>query len=85
MEEKMPLKISLQYFANLREKAGLQRETLSTLSETARELYRELQERHGFSLDDAYLRVVVNESFVGLDERLRDGDEVAFIPPVAGG
>ena len=27
----------------------------------------------------------VNESYVRPDAELRDGDEVAFIPPVAGG
>jgi molybdopterin converting factor small subunit len=27
----------------------------------------------------------VNESYVPADQLLRDGDEVAFIPPVAGG
>ena len=29
--------------------------------------------------------IAVNESYVGPDELLRDGDELAFIPPVAGG
>jgi molybdopterin converting factor small subunit len=27
----------------------------------------------------------VNESYVRAEEPLRDGDELAFIPPVAGG
>jgi len=29
--------------------------------------------------------VAVNRSYAGPDERLESGDEVAFIPPVAGG
>jgi molybdopterin synthase catalytic subunit len=30
-------------------------------------------------------RYLVNSEFVGGDEPLRDGDELAFVPPVAGG
>ena len=29
--------------------------------------------------------IAVNESYVNADEALHDGDELAFIPPVAGG
>lgn len=31
------------------------------------------------------LRVAVNQQMVGLDAAVRDGDEVAFFPPVTGG
>lgn len=31
------------------------------------------------------LRFAVNQTFVGRDFRLSDGDEVALIPPVSGG
>lgn len=29
--------------------------------------------------------VAVNQEYAGYEQHLRDGDEVAFIPPVAGG
>ena len=32
-----------------------------------------------------YVRLAVNQSYVSLDHSLRDGDEVAIIPPVSGG
>jgi molybdopterin synthase sulfur carrier subunit len=31
------------------------------------------------------LRAAVNQSMVGLDVAIKDGDEVAFFPPVTGG
>ena len=31
------------------------------------------------------LRVAVNQSMVGFDAEVKDGDEVAFFPPVTGG
>jgi molybdopterin converting factor subunit 1 len=31
------------------------------------------------------LRIAVNEEIAGADDRLNDGDVVAFLPPVAGG
>jgi sulfur-carrier protein len=31
------------------------------------------------------LRVAVNQQMVGLDAAVKDGDEVAFFPPVTGG
>ena len=36
-------------------------------------------------LDDVSLRVAINQNYVNEDTELKDGDEVAFIPPVQGG
>ena len=36
------------------------------------------------SLED-HLRIAVNSEYVDLNHPLRDGDEVAIIPPVSGG
>jgi sulfur-carrier protein len=33
----------------------------------------------------SYIRIAVNESYVASDFKLRDGDEIAIIPPVSGG
>ena len=35
--------------------------------------------------DPARLRVAVNQQYCGFEARVRDGDEVAFFPPVTGG
>jgi sulfur-carrier protein len=77
--------VSVAYFAILREQRGLNEESLSTEARTPGELYAELLTRHGFTLGSRFVRVAVNEEFVAMDKPLADGDEVIFIPPVAGG
>lgn len=73
------------YFAALREQRGLHEEHLDTEANTPRELYAELYGRYSFSLPPERLRVAVNDTFCPWDTGLREGDAVAFIPPVAGG
>jgi molybdopterin synthase catalytic subunit len=36
-------------------------------------------------LDNISLRVAINQQYVSKDTELKNGDEVAFIPPVQGG
>jgi molybdenum cofactor guanylyltransferase len=78
-------RVTVQYFALLREQAGRGSETLETRARTPRELYGELARRYPFSLDAAQLRVAINSEFGDWSAALRDGDAVVFIPPVAGG
>jgi molybdopterin converting factor subunit 1 len=78
-------RLRLRYFALLREEAGRQSESVETAATTPADLYAELAARHGFRLPPAQLRVAVNAAFCDWDRPLRDGDEVVFIPPVAGG
>jgi molybdopterin converting factor subunit 1 len=77
--------IEIQYFAVLRERAGIGRETVQTSASTAGELYDELALRHDFGLPRAMLRVAVNDEFADWSRPLAAGDRVVFIPPVAGG
>ncbi len=78
-------RLTVQYYALLREQAGRREEALVTPARTARELYRELAQRYPFSLDPAVLRVAINGEFGDWGAPLADGDAVVFIPPVAGG
>lgn len=78
-------RIRVQYYALLREEAGLSEEVVATPATTARELFAELQARHRFSLPPQMLRVAVNDEFGEWSHELADGDRVVFIPPVAGG
>ena len=78
-------RVTLQYYALLREQAGRPNETVDTKADTPAALYAELAARHRFRLPAAQLRVAVNSAFSDWDRRLADGDEVVFIPPVAGG
>lgn len=79
------LKLRLQYFASLRERRGLSREELVTTAATPADVYEELSARHAFLFPVERLRVAVNGEFAELSQPLKDGDEVVFIPPVAGG
>jgi molybdopterin converting factor subunit 1 len=77
--------IEVQYFAVLRERAGVSREQVQTGAANAAELYDELAARHDFGLPRAMLRVAVNDEFAEWSRPLATGDRVVFIPPVAGG
>jgi molybdopterin-guanine dinucleotide biosynthesis protein A len=80
-----PRALRVQYFALLREQAGRRDEQISTAAATPRELFRELAARHGFTLAPEHLKVAVNSEFADWSRPLQAGDQVVFIPPVAGG
>ncbi len=80
-----PKTVFLLYFALLREQRGLDSETRTTQAATAGELYEDLKKEYGFSLDRADLRVSINGDFVDFDRPINQGDEIVFLPPVAGG
>lgn len=77
-------RISVEYFAILRERAGLDHEVLQTNTNTPAELFAELQPRYNFPTMTG-IKVAINEEFAEWQSQLQDGDTVVFIPPVAGG
>ncbi len=79
------MKLTIEYYAILKEQRGCGSESLETPASTPTELYDELKARHGLSLDPSSLKVAVNEEFAEWAQPLKDGDTVVFIPPVAGG
>lgn len=78
------MRVRVDYFAVLRDRAGRAHETLNTTACTPRELYRELTQRRNLPAESG-LKVAVNDEFRAWDCALEDGDRVVFIPPVAGG
>jgi molybdopterin synthase sulfur carrier subunit len=78
------MSVTVLYFASLRDAAGCSSETLPPPSSLG-ELYESLRLRHGFALPAGKLRVAVDGAFVAWDSAVRDGCEIAFIPPVSGG
>jgi molybdenum cofactor guanylyltransferase len=80
-----PVPLTIQYFALLREQAGRSEETVQTSAATPADLFDELNARYGFTLSREQLKVAVNTEFAEWSHRLRAGDAVVFIPPVAGG
>lgn len=79
------MELQVNYFAWLRERAGLDSETVRTGAATPAQLWTELDARHDFATDRRHLRVAVNDAFATWDAVLEDGDRVVFIPPVSGG
>ncbi|HEY0868096.1 MAG TPA: MoaD/ThiS family protein [Fimbriimonas sp.] len=75
------MKIKVRYFAVFRESRGRSSEEVETSSATPDGLYREL----GLPLEARLVRAAVNGEFVEMESPLKEGDEVVFIPPVAGG
>lgn len=80
-----PKKVHVRYYALLREERGRSQETIETRAQTPLELYRDLQTKYNFKLKTNLLRVAINDGFCSWDSRLKDGDNIIFIPPVAGG
>jgi len=77
--------VTVRFFALLREQAGCRERVLATAAATPAELYAELARTQGLAVPPSILSYAVNERYVAGDVALRDGDRVAFIPPVAGG
>lgn len=81
------MRISILYFAVFRERLGRDEEALEIASgATVREAINALAEKHApIAALRTKFRVAVNQDFVDEDHELSDGDELALIPPVAGG
>jgi molybdopterin synthase sulfur carrier subunit len=77
--------VKVLYFASLRDAAGTAEEMVETPAADAAGLYALLQARHGFAMPRERLRVAIDGAFAQWADPLRDGCEVAFIPPVSGG
>ena len=80
--------IRVQYFARYREVLGIEGEQLQRAALSNLEQLREhLQSRGGVwqVLAEQNLMCARNQELCGLDQRLQDGDEIAFFPPVTGG
>jgi len=80
-----PRALKVQYYALLREQAGRRDEAVTSTAATPRELFAELAARHSFTLAPEHLKVAVNAEFCDWSRPLQAGDQVVFIPPVAGG
>lgn len=81
--------VELLYFAWVRERIGLPRETLETQAATVADLIEELrrrEERYALAFSDlSALRVAVDQELTDFDAPLAGVREVAFFPPMTGG
>ncbi len=81
------MKVRLLYFAVLRDIIGKSEDEMELPEGTrAAEIWNRLRAKHSeLARYERPPMTAINEAYVSLDQLLRDGDEVAFIPPVAGG
>ena len=77
--------LRVRLYAILREHTGHEVLQVQTTATTTGALFVELQERHHWPWPRTAFRAAVNDTFCTWDQPLQAGDEVAFIPPVAGG
>jgi molybdopterin converting factor subunit 1 len=78
-------RLTVRFFALLREQAGCRELTLDTAAANPAELYAELSRNLGLQVPAGILAFAVNERYATADRVLAEGDRVTFIPPVAGG
>jgi len=78
-------RVTVLYFASLRDAAGVASEQVETEAADLHTLYESARTRYGFSLPVERLRVAVDGAFAKWGDPVRDGGEIAFIPPVSGG
>jgi molybdopterin converting factor small subunit len=74
--------VTILAFARYRELLGFGRTEMRLPDPT---LLGELLEKPDFAMLPQEALLAVNQKFVGKDEPLADGDEVALMPPVSGG
>ena len=84
-QAKNKMTVQLYYYALLREQRGCCKEKIDTKAKMLKELYIELKAKYNFTLNINQLRVAVNDEFKSWDTIIRCGDQITFIPPVAGG
>lgn len=79
------INLHIEYFAALREQAGITTQMLTTEFNDAQRVYAQLAGQHGFTQTPGDLKLAVNDEFTHWDHPLCDGDRIVFIPPVSGG
>ncbi|MGR3812683.1 MAG: molybdopterin converting factor subunit 1 [Cognatishimia activa] len=77
------------YFAWVRERIGIPKETVETTAVTVMDLVEELrqrEERYALAFSDlSALRVALDQELSDFDAPLEGAREVAFFPPMTGG
>lgn len=81
------MKIQLRFFSILKEKFKSDGREIEIFGEkSAREIFEEIfEDREVAKHFLPSTRFAVNCEYVSSDTMLKDGDELAFIPPVSGG
>jgi len=80
------IKLQLEHFAQLEAAIGLTKQEWKSYSRTAHGVWEELKMKYRMkSIDSKVLRPVINDELVGWDAIVKEGDQLSFLPPFAGG
>lgn len=81
------MKIFVRYFAHLKDRLRRDHDEFEVGCDASPEkilrlIFPDTGEREAVA---KHIRVAINTDYAGMEDPLREGDEVVFIPPVAGG
>jgi len=78
-------RVHIQFFAQLKERAGCGSASVQTEAGTVEVLYRELSETYGLAMNWEHVKAARNDNFCSGHTEINDGDRIAFMPPMSGG
>ncbi|MFC1748335.1 molybdopterin converting factor subunit 1 [Pseudomonadota bacterium] len=78
------MNITVRYFASMRDRMGKSDESVSIDSDSASVSDIWAQVAEGQPMPDSTL-IAINMEYTNAEASLKDGDELAFFPPVTGG
>lgn len=79
------MQIKVLYFARLAELAGSTEETRELTDASPEKLYVTLAREYNFPHTFTQVQVAINHELSAHNKTLRDGDSIAFLPPMSGG
>lgn len=78
------MRVTLKYFGMIAESVGKSEEVLELDSDTSVQQLKDQQVQKYKMKDPEAVQIAINQD-LNSDIKLKDGDEVAFLPPFAGG
>ena len=79
------MQIQILYFAQLADHAGKTEESRDIDYSSPAQLYHDLKEAYHFPHEFTQLQVAINHQLSAHETALKDGDSIAFLPPMTGG
>ena len=79
------MQIKIIYFAQLADIAGKAEETRELSDSSPAALYSTIREAYNFPHEFTQLQVAINHELSAHATELKDGDTIAFLPPMTGG
>ena len=81
------IRVKVLYFAQVREAAGIKGEEIILVKDSSlKNLISKIEENHpGILQQKEDIQLAVNRNVAGKNLSLKEGDQIAVFPPVAGG